>query len=126
MKTLKVGIASAENMIARTMSIARGDPKATAADPKVWFTSPESFAEVLSNKNRALLNSDRNDASRIASRSCSQDRTQAVQPFTYAQDDGTLRLCQTASLRTWKDQAGGSLSGNMRFAAKTSCKPRIP
>jgi predicted transcriptional regulator len=56
MKTLKVGIASAEDMIARTMSIARGELKATAADPKVWFTSPESFAKVLSNKNRALLN----------------------------------------------------------------------
>ena len=56
MKTLKVGIASAEYMIARTMSIARGELRATAADPKVWFTSPESFAKVLSNKNRALLN----------------------------------------------------------------------
>jgi len=56
MKTLKVGIASAEDMIARTMSIARGELKSTAADPKVWFTSPESFAKVLSNKNRALLN----------------------------------------------------------------------
>ena len=56
MKTLKVGIASAEDMIARTMSIARGELKPTGADPKVWFTSPESFAKVLSNKNRALLN----------------------------------------------------------------------
>ena len=56
MKTLKVGIASAEDMIARTMSIARGELKPTAADAKVWFTSPESFAKVLSNKNRALLN----------------------------------------------------------------------
>ena len=56
MKTLKVGIASAEDMIARTMSIARGELKATAGDPKVWFTSPESFAKVLSNKNRELLN----------------------------------------------------------------------
>jgi len=56
MKTLKVGIASAEDMIARTMSIARGELNSTAADPKVWFTSPASLAEVLSNENRALLN----------------------------------------------------------------------
>jgi predicted transcriptional regulator len=54
-KTLKVGIASASDMKARTMAIARGRLKPSPDDPKVWFTSPESFAKVLSNKNRALL-----------------------------------------------------------------------
>ena len=39
----------------RTMAIARGQLKPSKDDPKVWFTSPESFAKVLSNKNRALL-----------------------------------------------------------------------
>jgi predicted transcriptional regulator len=56
MKTLKVGIASLDDMKKRTMAIARGRLKPTKGDPKVWFTSPESFAKVLSNKNRALLN----------------------------------------------------------------------
>ena len=55
MKTLKVGIASVEDMKKRTMAIARGRFKASRGDPKVWFTSPESFAKVLSNRNRALL-----------------------------------------------------------------------
>jgi len=55
MKTLKVGIASYEDMKARTLAIARGEVKPKAGEPKVWFTSPESFAKVLSNKNRALL-----------------------------------------------------------------------
>jgi predicted transcriptional regulator len=55
-KTLKVGIASVQDMKKRTMAIARGELKPSRADPKVWFTSPESFAKVLSNKNRALLN----------------------------------------------------------------------
>ena len=55
MKTLKIGIASYENMKARTMAIARGELKPKANEPKVWFTSSESFAKVLSNKNRALL-----------------------------------------------------------------------
>lgn len=54
-KTLKVGIASIEDMKGRTMAIARGRLKPSKNDPKVWFTSPESFAKVLSNKNRALL-----------------------------------------------------------------------
>jgi predicted transcriptional regulator len=56
MKTLKVGIASIEDMKKRTLAIARGNLKPSRDDPKVWFTSPESFAKVLSNKNRALLN----------------------------------------------------------------------
>ncbi len=55
MTTLKVGIASAQEMKARTLAIARGDIKPRPGDPKVWFTSPESFARILSNKNRALL-----------------------------------------------------------------------
>jgi predicted transcriptional regulator len=55
MKTLRIGIASYKDMKARTMAIARGELKQKAGDPKVWFTSTESFAKVLSEKNRALL-----------------------------------------------------------------------
>jgi len=52
---LKVGIASREEQRARTKAIARGDLKVSADDPKVWFTSIESFAQVLSTKNKLLL-----------------------------------------------------------------------
>jgi predicted transcriptional regulator len=55
MTTLKVGIASYEDMKARTLAIARGEERVTASEPKVWFTSTESFAKVLSAGNRALL-----------------------------------------------------------------------
>jgi len=55
MKTLKIGIASYEEMKARTIAIARGELRPKAGEPKVWFTSTESFAKVLSNRNRALL-----------------------------------------------------------------------
>jgi predicted transcriptional regulator len=54
MTTLKVGIASYEEMKARTMRIARGERRG-ASEPKVWFTSTESFAKVLSARNRELL-----------------------------------------------------------------------
>ena len=56
MKVLKVGIASYEEMKSRTMAIARGEIKPLGGEPKVWFTSAESFAKVLSERNRALLN----------------------------------------------------------------------
>lgn len=55
MTTLKVGIADYEEMKARTMRIARGEEKPAADDPKVWFTSMESFAQILSSGNRELL-----------------------------------------------------------------------
>ena len=55
MTTLKVGIADYEEMKARTMRIARGEEKPAPSDPKVWFTSTESFAKVLSAGNRDLL-----------------------------------------------------------------------
>ena len=55
MKVLKVGIASYEDMKARTMAIARGALKPKPGEPKVWFPSAESLVRVLSDRNRALL-----------------------------------------------------------------------
>lgn len=55
MTTLKVGIASYDEFKARSMAIARGELKPAPGDPKVWFTSVESFAKILSDRNRALL-----------------------------------------------------------------------
>jgi len=55
MRTLRVGIASYEQMKARTVAIARGEYRPAAGEPKVWFTSAESFARVLSDRNRVLL-----------------------------------------------------------------------
>ena len=55
MTTLKVGIASYEDMKARTMAVARGEQRMAPDEPKVWFTSTESFAKVLSAGNRHLL-----------------------------------------------------------------------
>ena len=55
MKTLLVGVAGYERMKARTIAIARGQHKPANDEPKVWFTSIESFAKVLSQRNQALL-----------------------------------------------------------------------
>ena len=55
MSTLKVGIASYDEMKALTMAIARGKRKLAAQEPRVWFPSTESFAKVLSAGNRELL-----------------------------------------------------------------------
>src|ERR1700733_7992894 len=39
----------------RTLEIARGERQVKRDEPKVWFTSVESFAKVLSDRNRALM-----------------------------------------------------------------------
>jgi predicted transcriptional regulator len=55
MSTLKVGIASYDEMKAMTLAIARGQRKLAPHEPRVWFPSTESFARVLSAANRDLL-----------------------------------------------------------------------
>lgn len=51
MTTLKIGIATYEEMKARTLAVARGDLTPKAEDPKVWSTSVDGFewleAELL-------------------------------------------------------------------------------
>jgi predicted transcriptional regulator len=55
MTTLRIGVASYDEMKARTLAIARGERRRAADEPKIWFTSIESFAKVLSAGNRDLL-----------------------------------------------------------------------
>ena len=55
MTTLKVGIATYDEMKARTLAVARGERRVAPDEPKVWFTSTESFAKVMSAGNRDLL-----------------------------------------------------------------------
>ena len=55
MTTLKIGIATYEEVKARTLAVARGTQRVAPDDPRIWFTSTESFAKVLSAGNRDLL-----------------------------------------------------------------------
>lgn len=54
-KVLRIGIAPQQQIRERVLGIARGAIKPRPGDPKVWFTSMKSLAEVLSDDNRALL-----------------------------------------------------------------------
>ena len=55
MKTLVIGIADYNRIKTRTLAIARGELRPSQGEPTVWFTSVESFARVLSQRNRELL-----------------------------------------------------------------------
>jgi len=55
MKKIIIGIAPQDTIRKRVIDIARGDHKPKKGEPKVWFPSMKSLAEVLSDQNRALL-----------------------------------------------------------------------
>ena len=55
MKVIKIGVASQEKIRERMLAIAKGEIKTKSTDPKIWFTSMHSLAQVLSDENRALL-----------------------------------------------------------------------
>jgi predicted transcriptional regulator len=58
--TMKIGIASREQIKRRTIEIAAGRIKRNADDPKLWFTSFNAILRVLSDKNMLLLEMIRN------------------------------------------------------------------
>lgn len=55
MKRIVIGIMPQEKIRERMLAIAKGTYKPKPGEPKIWFTSMKSLAEVLSDDNRALL-----------------------------------------------------------------------
>lgn len=56
MKKIVIGILPEVDARNRVLAIARGAYKPKRGEPKVWFPSMKSVAEILSDQNRALLN----------------------------------------------------------------------
>ncbi len=55
MKAIVIGILPQDKIRERVLAVARGEYKPKLNEPKIWFTSMRSLAEVLSDENRALL-----------------------------------------------------------------------
>ena len=55
MKAIIIGILPQERIRERLLAIARGQYTPKPSEPRIWFTSMRSLAEVLSDENRALL-----------------------------------------------------------------------
>jgi len=54
-KVVRIGIISRENYKKRTITIARGEHMPKTGEPKIWFESVQSMAQVLSSENQELL-----------------------------------------------------------------------
>ena len=55
MNVITIGIMPQEKIRERVYAIARDEYRPGPDEPKIWFTSMKSLAEVLSDDNRALL-----------------------------------------------------------------------
>lgn len=54
-RAIKVGVMSFEDFQKRTIAIARGEYKFRKDEPKIWFSSMKSLANLLSEENQKLL-----------------------------------------------------------------------
>lgn len=54
-KVLNIGIISYQDYKKRSLAIARGKYRPKFDEPKIWFESLQSMAQVLSNENQLLL-----------------------------------------------------------------------
>jgi len=54
-KVLKIGIISRGNYARRTIAVAKGDYRPRKGEPKIWFETLKSMAQILSSENQALL-----------------------------------------------------------------------
>ncbi len=54
-KKMKIGVISREDYKKRTIAIAKGEYKPKRGEPKIWFESVQSIAQVLSSENQELL-----------------------------------------------------------------------
>lgn len=54
-KRMKIGIMSPADMRARTIAIAKGEYVPRPGEPKIWFPSLESVAQLLNEDNREML-----------------------------------------------------------------------
>jgi len=54
-KVVKIGIISRDDYRRRTIQIARGEYTPRKDEPKIWFESLASMAQVLGRENQALL-----------------------------------------------------------------------
>jgi len=55
MKTIRVGIMPKQQYRQRTIDIAKGIYKPKKDEPKVWFESVKSMAQILSHEKQDLL-----------------------------------------------------------------------
>jgi hypothetical protein len=126
MKTLRIGSAGYDQMKARTMAIAHGEHRPRKDEPTVWFTSVDSFAKVLSARNRDLLELIARERPGSIRRARSPVRPRQIQPVADVQDDGALRPGRAGEARPRPHRAPRPLRPDQTRPAAPRRGPELP
>ena len=109
-RVLRIGVASSNEMKARSLAIARGELEPAPDEPKIWFPSAETFGKVLSSQNRELL-------ARI--RAAAPQSLQALADLTGREVSNLSRTLKTMELYgTRRVEARASWEGSARSAVR--------
>jgi predicted transcriptional regulator len=112
MKTIKIAIASDQEIRSRMLDIAAGRIKPPADEPRIWVRSADEFRKLMSEKNVNLLAAIRNQHPNSIS--------ELAQSIHEDQGNLTKRLKMLASFGLVELKEGGRTRG------KSAVVPRVP
>ena len=118
MKTIRIGIASEQEIRQRLLDIAAGRARPSAQEPKVWVRSVEEFRTLLSEKNMHLLAAIRSRKPKSVS--------ELAQSIHEDQGNLTKRLKMLASFGLIKLEEGERTRGRTALVPKVTFDRIIP
>ena len=113
----RVGIATHHELRERALQIARGERRRRPNEPKIWFTSLELLAKVLSEFEPEAAAGHRRAAPVFPCRIGAIDRPEGQQSIAHPQDHEPVRLGEARSrqARLCRSRGTGTRSANGPF-----------
>jgi predicted transcriptional regulator len=118
--TLRIGIASREQIKRRSIEIAAGKRRRQPDEPRLWFTSLDAILRVLSDKNMLLLEMIR------TSRPASVTELAEKMGQKKSNVSRTLNKLERFGLVDFEPGEGGRKAPRVNYDALTSERPLVP
>lgn len=118
MKSIRIGVASDQEIRQRMLDIAAGRTKPSAQDPKIWVRSVDEYRKLMSEKNVNLLAAIRSQHPRSIS--------ELAQNIQEDQGNLTKRLKMLASFGLVKLEEGERTRGKSAVVPKVTFDRIIP
>ncbi|MFC1537056.1 transcriptional regulator [Pseudomonadota bacterium] len=118
MKTIRIGVATDEQIRSRVLDIAAGRIKPSAQEPKIWVRSVDEFRKLLSEKNMNLLAAIRSQKPKSVS--------ELAQSIHEDQGNLTKRLKMLASFGLVELEEGDRTRGRTALVPKVKFDRIIP
>ncbi len=118
MKTIRIGVASDQEIRSRMLDIAAGRIRPSAQEPKIWVRSVDEFRKLLSEKNMTLLAAIRSQRPKSVS--------ELARNMQEDQGNLTKRLKMLASFGLVELEEGERTRGRIALVPKVSFDRIIP